>query len=131
MANARRACISVVAIHTIVAFIHNQAHRQIDVTLSLFQSSFALLVIVVAPAVAAAIIWRGHPRRGANLLVFSMLASAIFGVINHFIIDSSDQLAHISNDGWGNIFTVTAYALIVTELFGVGAGLTLRRSTSR
>ncbi|MFA5775895.1 MAG: hypothetical protein WC864_11040 [Ilumatobacteraceae bacterium] len=131
MGNARRACLWVVAIHTAVAFIHSQAHRQIDVTLSNFQSAYALIVIVVAPGVAAAIIWRGHPRRGANLLVISMLASVIFGVVNHFVIDSSDQLAHISNDGWGKIFIVTAYALAISELVGIAAGLSLRRSSTR
>ena len=131
MGISRRACLWVVAMHTVVAFIHNQAHRQIDVALSFFQSSFALLVIVVAPGVAAAMIWRGHAHRGATLLVFSMLASVTFGFVNHFVIDSSDQLAHITNDGWGNIFTVTAYALIVTELFGIIAGMSLRRSSSR
>ena len=122
---ARRACLWVVAVHTVVAFVHNQAHRQIDVALSNFQSAFALVVIVVAPAVAAAIIWRGHPRRGATVLVLSLLASLIFGVVNHFMIDSPDQLAHISNDGWGKIFTISAYALALTELVGILAGMAL------
>lgn len=131
MVIARRVCLWIVAIHTGVAFVHNQAHRQIDVTLSNFQSTYALVVIVIAPAVAAAIIWRGHPRRGATVLILSMLASFVFGIVNHFTIDSPDQLAHISNDGWGNIFTVTAYALAITELIGVAAGLSLRRSSTR
>jgi len=131
MRNYRQTCLWVVAIHTVVAFIHNQAHRQIDVTLSNFQSTYALVVIVIAPAVAAAIIWRGHPRRGATVLVLSLLASLIFGVVNHFVIDSPDQLAHISNDGWGQIFTITAYALALTELVGIGAGMSLRRSSNR
>ena len=131
MGNARRACLTIVAIHTIVAFIHSQAHRQIDVALSNFQSTYALVVIVIAPAVAAAIIWRGHPRRGGGVLVLSLLASLIFGVVNHFTIDSPDQLAHISNDGWGKIFIVTAYALAITELVGIAAGLSLRRSSNR
>lgn len=128
---ARRACLWIVAIHTGVAFVHNQAHRQIDVTLSNFQSTYALIVIVVAPAVAAAIIWRGHPRRGATVLILSLLASLIFGIVNHFVIDSTDQLAHISNDGWGKIFIVTAYALAVIEAVGIVAGMSLRRSSNR
>lgn len=131
MRNYRQACLWVVAIHTAVAFVHNQAHRQIDVTLSNFQSIYALVVIIIAPAVAAAIIWRGHQRRGATVLVLSLLASLVFGVVNHFTIDSPDQLAHISNDGWGKIFTITAYALALTELVGIAAGLSLRRSSSR
>ena len=131
MGKYRQACLWVVAIHTIVAFVHNQAHRQIDVALSNFQSTYALIVIVIAPAVAAAIIWRGNPRRGATVLVLSLLASIVFGFVNHFVIDSSDQLAHIANDGWGKIFIVTAYALAVIELVGIATGLLLRRTSSR
>ena len=65
------------------------------------------------------------------LLVASLLASLIFGIFNHFTTDSADQLAHISTDGWGKIFTVSTYALALTELVGVLAGTTLRRVSSR
>lgn len=131
MVIARRACLWVVAVHAIVAIIHSQAHQQVNVVLTNFQSTFAVIVIVVAPAVAAAIIWRGHPRMGSTMLVLSLLASLIFGVANHFVIDSPDQLAHIATDGWGKIFTVSAYALAVTELIGVLAGTGLYRSSGR
>lgn len=129
MVIARRACLWIVSLHTIVAFVHNQAHRQIHITLTAFQSTFALIVIVVAPPVAAAIIWRGRPRLGARVLVLSFLASLIFGLVNHFMIDSPDQLAHLPTDGWGQIFTVSAYALVITELVGVLAGMALLRSS--
>lgn len=129
MVISRRACLWIVSLHTIVAFVHNQSHRQIDIALSNFQSTFALIIIVIAPPVAAAIIWRGHPRLGARVLVLSFLASLIFGLVNHFMIDSPDQLAHIPTDGWGQIFTVSAYALVITELVGVFAGMALLRSS--
>lgn len=129
MVIARRACLWLVSLHTIVAFVHNQSHRQIDIALSNFQSTFALIVIVVAPPVAAAIIWRGRPRLGSKVLVLSFLASLIFGVVNHFIIDSPDQLARIPTDGWGQIFTLSAYALALTELMGVLAGAALLRTS--
>ena len=58
-------------------------------------------------------------------------SSIVFGFVNHFVIDSSDQLAHIANDGWGKIFIVTAYALAFTELAGMATGLLLRRISSR
>lgn len=131
MLTARRTCLWIVAIHVIVAIVHNQAHLQLKVALSDRQSAFATIVIVAAPAVAAAFIWRGRPRFGATLLVLSLLGSFIFGVVNHFMIDSPDQLAHISSDGWGQIFTVSAYALAVTELIGVLAGIALLRSPKR
>lgn len=119
----------IVALHSVIAMIHNQAHQEVDVALSRFQSTFALVVIVVAPAVAAAIIWRGHPHPGSMLLAASLLASLIFGIVNHFVVDSPDQLAHISTDGWGQIFMVSAYALALTESVGVLAGAALLRSS--
>jgi hypothetical protein len=119
----------VVALHLIVAFVHNQAHQQVDVALSTIQTAFALVVVIAAPGVAAATIWRGSPRIGAAMLVISMLASLAFGFINHFVLDTPDQLAHIPTDGWGQIFTVSAYALALTELAGVLAGAAFLRTT--
>lgn len=99
MIKVRRACLWIIALHTIAAFIHNQAHNKIDVSLSTSQSAFATIVIVVAPLFAAVLIWRNRQRLGAIILVISMLASFIFGVVNHLMIDSPDQLAHISSNG--------------------------------
>lgn len=127
----RRTCIWIVALHVIVAIVHNQAHQEINVALSAFQSVFATVVIVIAPALAAAIIWHGRLRLGAIVLVISLLASFIFGVVNHFMIDSPDQLAYISTTGWGQIFILSAYALALTELVGVVAGAALLRSLER
>lgn len=45
------------------------------------------------------------------------------------MIDSPDQLAHIPTDGWGQIFTISAYVLAITELVGVLAGMALLRSS--
>ena len=111
--------------------LHNQAHQQIDVALSSAQNAFALIVIVVAPIVAAVLLWRGRERIGATLLTASLLGSFIFGVVNHFMLDSPDQLAHIASSNWGNVFVVSAYALAVSELAGVLVGSALLRSRNR
>ena len=129
MIKVRQACLWIIALHAIAAIIHNQAHNKIDVSLSTSQSAFATVVIVIAPLLAAILIWRSRQRLGAIVLVISMLASFIFGVVNHLMIDSPDQLAHISSNGWGRIFIVTAYALMITELAGVLAGTSLLRSS--
>ena len=126
--NARRACLWIVAAHSIVAMLHNQAHQQIDVAISSAQNAFALSVIFVAPIVAAVLLWRGRERIGAALLTASLLGSFIFGVVNHFMLDSPDQLAHIVSSNWGNVFIISAYALAATELAGIIAGSALLRS---
>lgn len=129
MIKVRQVCLWIIALHAISAIIHNQAHNKIEVSLSTSQNAFATIVIVVAPLLAAVFIWRNRQRLGAIILVVSMLASFIFGVVNHLMIDSPDQLAHISSNGWGRIFIVTAYALMITELAGVLAGTSLFRSS--
>ena len=130
MIKVRRACLWIIALHAISAIIHNQAHNKIDVSLSTSQNAFATIVIVIAPLLAAVLIWRSRQHLGAIILVISMLASFVFGVVNHLMIDSPDQLAHISTSGWGRIFIVTAFALMITELAGVFAGTALLRSSS-
>ena len=116
--------------HSIVAMVHIQAHQQIDVALSSAQNAFALIVIVIAPIIAAVFLWRGSERIGATLLTASLIGSLIFGVVNHFMLDSPDQLAHITSSSWGNIFVIGAYALAVTELAGILVGSALLRSTN-
>lgn len=111
--------------------VHNQAHQQIDVALSSAQNAFALIVIVIAPIIAAVFLWRGSERIGAILLTASLIGSLIFGVVNHFMIDSPDQLAHITSSNWGNIFVISAYALAITELVGVLVGSALLRASIR
>jgi len=127
----KRACLWIVAAHSIVAMVHNQAHQKINVALSSAQNAFALSVIVIAPIIAAVFLWRGRDRIGATLLTTSLIGSLIFGVVNHFMLDSPDQLAHIESSSWGNIFVVSAYALAITELAGVFVGSALMRSTNR
>lgn len=128
--NVRRACLWIVVVHSIVAMVHSQAHQQIDVALSSAQNAFALSVIFMAPIVAAVFLWRKRERIGATLLTASLIGSLIFGVVNHFMLDSPDQLAHITSSTWGNVFVVSAYALAVTELAGVLVGSALLRSTN-
>ena len=110
--------------------LHNQAHQQVDVAISSAQNAFALSVIFVAPIVAAVLLWRGRERIGAALLTASLLGSFIFGVVNHFMLDSPDQLAHIVSSNWGNVFIISAYALAATELAGIIAGSALLRSSN-
>ena len=46
MIKIRQACLWIIALHTISAFIHNQAHNKIEVSLSTSQNAFATIVIV-------------------------------------------------------------------------------------
>jgi len=131
VAAARRACLWIVALHSIALVVHNQAHQAIPVPLSALQNAFAVLVIVVAPLLAAALVWRGAPRFGGTLLVVSLFGAFLFGVINHYVLESADNVAQIPATEWGSAFTWSAHALALLELAGTAASISLLRTSAR
>ena len=130
MASARRTCLWIVALHSLALVVHNQAHQAIPVPLSALQNAFAVLVIVVAPLLAAALIWRGAPRFGGTLLGASLLGAFLFGAINHYVLESADNVAQIPATDWGLAFTWSAHALALVEIGGTGAAIWLLRSSA-
>jgi hypothetical protein len=128
---ASRACLWLVALHALALVVHGQSHQAIPVPLSALQNGFAVSVIVVAPLVAAALVWRGSVRFGATLLGVAMLGAFLFGYVNHYVLDSSDNVAHIPDTGWGAAFTWSAHALALLELGGVLAAFWLLRASAR
>ena len=131
MKAARRASLWIVALHALALVVHSQSHQAIPVPLSALQNAFAVLVIVVAPLLAAALIWRGSPRFGGTLLGAAMFGAFLFGFINHYVLESSDNVAQIPATDWGSAFTWSAHALALLELGGVAAALWLLRSSAR
>ncbi len=131
MAIARRACLWIVALHALALIVHSQSHQAIPVPLSALQNAFAVLVIVIAPLVAAALIWRGFARIGGTLLGAAMLGAFLFGFINHYVLDSPDNVAQIPATDWGSAFTLSAHALALLELGGVAAAFWLLSASSR
>ena len=130
MASARRICLWIVALHSLALVVHNQAHQAIPVPLSALQNAFAVLVIVVAPLLAAALVWRGAPRFGGSLLGASLIGALLFGAINHYVLESADNVAQIPETDWGLAFTWSAHALALLELSGTGAAIWLLRASA-
>ena len=121
----------IVALHALALVVHSQSHQAIPVPLSVLQNAFAVIVIVVAPLVAAALIWRGFARFGGTLLGAALLGAFLFGFINHYVLDSSDNVARIPATQWGAAFTWSAHALALLELAGIVAAFWLLRSSAR
>jgi predicted neutral ceramidase superfamily lipid hydrolase len=110
-------------IHAIVVVLHGLAHANIPVPLSLVQSLFVDVVIVLAPIVAAVLLWTSFDRMGNWLFLSSMTGALLFGIYNHFIAMSPDHISQIPFDDWGVLFQVTALLLLVTEGIGCGVGV--------
>ena len=114
--------------HLAVMMLHGQAHDKLSVGLSSWQNIYVLVVIAIAPLVAMLLLWTRFTRPGLLVLVVSMAASLIFGVVYHYIVVSPDHVSHLPPGDAQGQFRVTAMLLVLTELFGVVVGLLGLRS---
>lgn len=113
----------IVVIHAIVVALHGLAHQKVPVSLSLLQTLFVGVVIVLMPIIAAVLLWTQFERIGRWLFLGSMTGALLFGIYNHFIEVSPDHISQIPFDGWGVLFQMTARLLLVTEGIACGVGV--------
>lgn len=110
--------ITVIA-HLIVNLLHGRAHTELGVGLTSFQQFYVIAVILLAPLIALVLSWTRRARTGLWLLFASMLGSLIFGACYHYIIVSSDHVAHLPPGDARGLFRITALLLLITEAVGV------------
>jgi hypothetical protein len=120
-----QALTAVVLIHLAISIVHGQAHAAAPVPLSAISTLFVYTVILAGPLLGLAI-FRWRPRAGASIVAASMAGALVFGLINHFIIDGSDHVAHVAA-AWRTQFGVTAALLVISEAAGVAIGIRARR----
>jgi len=122
-------CTVAVLVNLIVNMLHGRAHATLGVGLSSWQKVYVGVVILIAPLVAMVVLlWTRYDRLGLWLLVVSMAASLIFGVIYHYVVISPDHVSHLPPGDAQGMFRTTAMLIILTELFGVIVGLLGLRS---
>jgi hypothetical protein len=114
---------ALVVIHAITNGLHGLAHVEIPVALSLLQSLFIGIVIFLIPIIAAVLLWTQFYRIGSWLLLGSMTGSLLFGLYNHFIVMSPDHVSQVSFAGWGLLFQVTAFLIMIVDGLGCGVGV--------
>ena len=113
--------------HLAVSIVHGTAHDGAHVPLTPTANLFVFIVILAGPLVGLGLTWPAQ-RIGAWVIAATLAASLVFGLVNHFVLDSPDHVAHVAPD-WRSLFTTTAILLVVTE--GLGAGLALRLARER
>jgi len=111
--------------HLLVSMIHGAAHTWASVPMSLAANLFVLVVILAGPLIGLGISLRTK-LYGGVVVALTMAASLIFGVANHFFIDSPDHISHIATP-WRSLFVTTAVLLTITELLGLAIALRLIR----
>jgi hypothetical protein len=116
---------AIVVAHLLVSVVHGAAHAGAIVPLSQAANLFVFVVILAGPLIGLVIsVWA--KLFGGVVVALTMAASLIFGVVNHFIIDSPDHISHVAAP-WSRLFAITAVLLAITELLGTAVALRLVR----
>jgi hypothetical protein len=107
-----------IAVHLLLTVWHGRAHAALAVTLSPLKNMFVLVVIVLAPILAAILVWTRYLRGGAWVFLLSMLGSLLFGVWHHYVLVSADNVHHLPGGGSGaqSSFIQSAALLALLEL---------------
>ena len=84
---------------------------------------FVIIVILLSPLLALALLWTSQKRLGQLLLTVSMAASSVFGLYHHFLVRGADHVSAQLPGPAGIVFLVTAYLLLITEGLGTTLGL--------
>ena len=130
--SSRRVWVTIAVLaHLAVTVFHGQAHTRLNVGLANWQQLYVFAVILIAPVVALVLSFTRFARDGLWLLLLSMLGSLVFGAVYHYVIISTDHVAHLPAGDARGLFQVTAVLLLITETFGVlVATMLLRRSST-
>lgn len=82
-------------VHLGVTLWHSSAHTELAIALPPAKLAYAYAVIVIAPPLAAALLWSRWTRAGLWLFLLSMLGSLLFATYHHYILVSPDNVAHL------------------------------------
>lgn len=115
-------------IHCAIALWHGSAHLSVPVALGPMQMLFVGLVIVTLPLIATVLLWTKRKKLGVVLYTGSTAAALLFGIINHYILISPDNVTCVPPGEHRMTFIVSAGLVCGSELIGTLLGvLTLRR----
>jgi len=114
---------AIVVAHLLVNIAHGLAHRELRVVLDPPASIFVIVVVLVSPLLAMALVWTTKKRLGLILLSLSMFGSFLFGLYHHFLVASPDHVHSQPANPWGIAFVLTAYGLLITEAIGAYVGV--------
>jgi len=112
-----------VVAHLLINIVHGAAHQKLHVTLPPAGMLFVIVVILLGPLLALALLWTSQKRLGLLLLTVSMAASSVFGLYHHFLVRASDHVSAQPPGLAGIVFVITAYLLFLTEALGAVLGL--------
>jgi hypothetical protein len=114
-----------VLIHLAMSVAHGAAHSGAGVPLSPASNLFVLIVILAGPLVGLAVSWRAE-RFGSLIVALAIGGALVFGLVNHFVLESPDHVSHV-DARWRTLFATTATFLALTEMLGLSLAVRLGR----
>lgn len=84
-----------VVVHLVATLWHGDAHTQLAIELPPAKNVFVYTVILLAPLVAAALVWTRYATIGLWVLVLSMVGAVLFGAYHHYVLISPDNVGHL------------------------------------
>lgn len=114
---------AVVILATVAHFLHGVSHAgQHLMSLPAWQGVYVVVVTLLAPVVAALLLWSRFRRVGAWLLLASMAGSFAFGLAFHFVVPGADNVFTLESRAWRVPFQVTAALLLLVHGIGCVVG---------
>ena len=104
---------ALVAVHLVLTVWHGSAHVSLAVKLPPEKAAFVYVVLLLAPILAALLVWTRYVRGAVWLFFVSMLGSFVFGVYHHYILVSADNVHHLPNG------SATAHAAFISSAAGL------------
>lgn len=114
---------AIVVAHLLVNIVHGLAHRELRVGLAPLDSIFVIVVVLIFPSIAMALLWTAEKRLGLILLSLSLFGSLVFGVYHHFLAVGPEHVHWQPPNAWGTTFVMTAYRSLITEAIGTHVGV--------
>lgn len=84
-----------VAVHLVASLWHGNAHTRLAIYLPAEKTLFIVIVILIAPIVAAALVWTRYISLGLWVFFLSLLGSFLFGAYHHYLLVSPDNIGHL------------------------------------
>lgn len=86
---------ALVVFHLVASLWHGSAHAQLAIALPPEKTIFVYVVILIAPIVAAVLLWTRYVSIGLWVFFLSMLGALLFGAYHHYVLVSSDNIGHL------------------------------------
>lgn len=107
-----------VGVHLAASLWHGSAHTRLGIDLPTEKTLFVFIVILIAPIVAASLVWTRYMSIGLWLFFLSMLGSFLFGAYHHYVLVSPDNVGHLpaGSPEMHSQFITSAGAIALIEL---------------